>query len=245
MQRSKLRQFLLVSDGYFTISFHHLFPVLITALLLLFSGKSYGQSGAQSQAEAYVKVITERAGKIVAQLNISNPEKAEKLRDIIRDQYSNLNDIYALRDSNLKAIKIQYKDDKALRDTAVAAESRRVEISLAKLHPEYISKMSRLLNAGQIEQVKNGMTYNVLPITYKAYQEQILTLNEVQKKQILIWLTEAREHAIDAESSDKKHAWFGKYKGRINNYLSAAGYDLRKEGEEWQKRIKSQASQAN
>ena len=34
----------------------------------------------------------------------------------------------------------------------------------------------------------------------------------------------------------KKHAWFGKYKGRINNYLSAAGYDLKKEGEDWQKR---------
>jgi hypothetical protein len=31
---------------------------------------------------------------------------------------------------------------------------------------------------------------------------------------------------------------FGKYKGRINNYLSAAGYDMKKEGEEWQKRIK-------
>ena len=72
------------------------------------------------------------------------------------------------------------------------------------------------------------MTYNVFPITYKAYQEEILTLTEAQKKQILIWLTEAREHAMDAESSDKKHAWFGKYKGRINNYLSAAGYDLKK-----------------
>jgi hypothetical protein len=43
---------------------------------------------------------------------------------------------------------------------------------------------------------------------------------------------------MDAGSSDEKHKWFGKYKGRINNYLSAAGYDMKKEGEEWQKRIK-------
>ena len=85
------------------------------------------------------------------------------------------------------------------------------------------------------------MTYNVLPITYKAYQEEILTLTDEQKKQILVWLTEAREHAMDAESSDKKHAWFGKYKGRINNYLSAAGYDLKKEGIEWEKRRKAKA----
>jgi hypothetical protein len=66
----------------------------------------------------------------------------------------------------------------------------------------------------------------------------ILTLTEEQKKQIYTYLVEAREHAIDAESSDKKHAMFGKYKGKINNYLSAAGYDMKKEGDEWQKRIK-------
>ncbi len=43
-------------------------------------------------------------------------------------------------------------------------------------------------------------------------------LTEDQKNQMLAWLSEAREKAMDAESSDKKHAWFGKYKGRINNY---------------------------
>ncbi len=116
--------------------------------------------------------------------------------------------------------------------------------NLAKLHKKYLKKLSSNLTEKQVEMVKDGMTYNVLPITYKAYQEEILTLSDDQKKQILTWLTEAREFAMDAESSDKKHAWFGKYKGRINNYLSAAGYDLKKEGIEWEKRRKA-ASQAN
>ena len=40
-------------------------------------------------------------------------------------------------------------------------------------------------------------------------------------------LLEAREYAMDAGSSEEKHGWFGKFKGRINNYLSKAGYDLR------------------
>jgi len=53
-----------------------------------------------------------------------------------------------------------------------------------------------------------------------------------------------REIAIDAETSEKKHWWFGKYKGRINNYLSAEGFDMKKESEAWQKRIKL-ASQKN
>ena len=64
-----------------------------------------------------------------------------------------------------------------------------------------------------------------------------------QKEQIYLWLVEAREYAMDAESSEKKHAWFGKYKGKVNNYLSAEGIDMKKAGEEWQERIKKEKSQ--
>ena len=152
-----------------------------------------------------------------------------------------MNDIHSARDLKVKQIKELQKDNKAERDSALAKETRNTEIALNKLHRKYIAKLSARLTAEQVDLVKNGMTYNVLPITYKAYQEEILTLTADQKKQILTWLTEAREHAMDAESSDKKHAWFGKYKGRINNYLSAAGYDLKKEGIAWEQRRKAKA----
>ena len=215
----------------------------ILALLLTFSSITgiFAQNNPVNDKEAYVKMITERSAKIVANLGITDAKKTEKVTVIIRDQYSNLNDIYAARDIRVKAIKEKNKDNKAERDSALAKDSRVVETSLAKLHKKYISKLSAQLTNEQVDLVKNGMTYNVLPITYKAYQEQILTLTDEQKKQILVWLTEAREHAMDAESSGKKHAWFGKYKGRINNYLSAAGYDLKKEGIEWEKRRKAKA----
>ena len=68
----------------------------------------------------------------------------------------------------------------------------------------------------------------------------IPSLTEGQKKYIMDCLIEAREHAMDAGSSDKKHWWFGKYKGRINNYLSAEGYDIQKERKEWEKRLKAE-----
>ena len=54
------------------------------------------------------------------------------------------------------------------------------------------------------------------------------SLTAEQKAQILAWLTEARELAMDGSTSDEKHAVFGKYKGKINNYLSKAGYDAKK-----------------
>ena len=214
-------------------------------LTLMLSGVigAFAQNNAVSENEkaVYLKVITERADKIAAVLNINNAGKQEKVRNIIRDQYNNLNAIYTERDANVKAIKQQHEGDKVAIEAGVKDEAAKTDAKLARLHKSYLSKLSAKLSEEQVEQVKNGMTYNVLPITYKAYQEQILTLNDEQKKQILTWLTEAREHAIDAESSDKKHAWFGKYKGRINNYLSAAGYDLKKEGQEWEKRRKAAA----
>ncbi|QNN44408.1 DUF3826 domain-containing protein [Pedobacter roseus] len=215
----------------------------LLAFMLTFSGMTaiFAQTNAAADKETYTKMITDRAAKIVTNLGLTDARKTEKVTVIVRDQYSNLNDIYAARDARVKEIKEKNKDNKVERDSALAKDGRIVETALNKLHKKYISKLSAQLTNEQVELVKNGMTYNVLPITYKAYQEEILTLTEDQKKQILIWLTEAREHAMDAESSDKKHAWFGKYKGRINNYLSAAGYDLKKEGIEWEKRRKARA----
>lgn len=224
---------------------HLLLFLMLSGTTVLFAQKNVEtvktKAELATEKAKYVKMITQRSEKIVAVLNINDAAKEEKVTHIIRDQYSDLNDIYAVRDAKLKAIKTANADNKEAFEAAKAKEATKVDTKLAKLHKKYIARLSAQLNEQQVDQVKNGMTYGVLPITYKAYQEQILTLNEEQKKQILTWLTEAREHAMDAESSDKKHAWFGKYKGRINNYLSAAGYDLKKEGKDWELRRKAAA----
>jgi len=205
---------------------------------------SFAQNNSVSSEDrkAYVKVITQRAGKIVANMGIADTVKAAKVTAIVRDQYDNLNDIYDERNANIKEIKAKNAGDKAVIENALKEENLDVEKKLNKLHKKYLAKLSKQLTAEQIEQVKNGMTYNVMPNTYQAYQDELLNLTEAQKKQIYSWLVEAREHAIDAESSDKKHAWFGKYKGKINNFLSAEGYDLKKEGIEWEKRRKATAN---
>ena len=109
---------------------------------------------------------------------------------------------------------------------------------LQQLHNSYLSKLNNYLNGEQAEKVKNGMTYNILNVTYAAYQNMILTLTETEKNKIYNWLKEARELAMDEGSSEDKHKVFGKYKGRINNYLSAEGYDMKKEEKAWQERLK-------
>lgn len=193
---------------------------LLIGLTFLFSS-AFAQKN--NDPVTYQKMIADRSWKIVQKLKLRDSVQAFKVRDIIAAHYMDLNEIYKKRDS--------LKTNQILVDSAVN-----------RLHQPFLKKLSVYLQPDQIIQVKDGLTYGVLPVTYAAYQDMLPQLTPVQKSQILVWLTEAREKAMDAESSEKKHGWFKKYKGRINNYLSAAGIDMKKEGEAWQERIKARAN---
>lgn len=202
----------------------------------------FGQATtATDEAAAYTKTITQRAEKIVAGINLTDTAQGRRVRDIIVQQYRDLNTIHEAHKTGVKAIRERKETDKAKTDADIKALEKKREEQLVGLHPQYLAKLSAVLPAAQVDQVKDGMTYGVLPITYKGYLEMLPTLTDAQKKQILDYLVEAREHAMDAGSSEEKHGWFGKFKGRINNYLSAAGYDMKKAGDDWEKRRKAAA----
>ncbi len=187
---------------------------------------------------AYIKVITERSAKIVNTLSIKDSVQYKNVLAVLVNQYNSINNIHEETKLALAAIKQQSitAQESALQ---VQKQEEKKVAQLQQLHNSFLAGLQKVISEEQIELVKNAMTYNVLHVTYTAYLDMIPTLKEDQKKKIYDWLIEARELAMDGESSDKKHAIFGKYKGRINNYLSAAGYDLTKEREEWQKRIKA------
>lgn len=171
----------------------------------------------------YASVADSRAEKIVATLNLPEIGKSEAVRALISRQYQALHSVHAVRDEAIAAAKAE----KGGSDAAVAAAKSAAEEKIATLHRDYLEKLAALLTPAQVDGVKDGMTYGVLPNTYRVYMEMMPDLTEEQKTQIMTWLKEAREHAMDAGSADEKHAWFGKYKGRINNYLSKAGIDMK------------------
>ena len=123
----------------------------ILLFIIISVTNTFAQQQPASERETYIQVITERANKITATLGINDPKKAEKTNEIIRDQYSNLNDIYAARDTKYKEIKVANKDNKILQDTLIAQENRKVEAALAKLHQKYLKNLAKQLNATQIE----------------------------------------------------------------------------------------------
>ncbi|MBU6262788.1 MAG: DUF3826 domain-containing protein [Bacteroidetes bacterium] len=201
---------------------------LLIGVCLLLSGVVDAQQSSQDEA-AYLQTITLRANKIVQALSVTDSTLFYQVQNMVANQYAAIKNVHD--NFNKKA-----KEETA---NATSIEAERMA-ALKVQHNLFIASLSSVLSVQQIDVIKDGMTYGVLPKTFKGYEEMILTLTPAQKNQIYAYLIEAREFAMDAESSEKKHAWFGKFKGKINNYLSAEGYDMKKEGIAWKERIAAQ-----
>lgn len=201
--------------------------------------KVFGQDKKLSPEEEYTKVITQRSDKIVDAMDFSNETTKLNIRDLIVDFYRDLSTIQDKRDADIEELK-KSSDNKEEIDSKIESLKSDADKKISIVHDKFVADLSKFISEEQISQVKDGLTYNVAPNTYKTYKEMIPGLTEEQKAKIWEWLVEAREHAMVGGSSKEKHGWFGKYKGRINNYLSAEGYDLKKEEAAWQERIKAQ-----
>lgn len=184
----------------------------------------------------YVASIVKRSQKCTDALGITGTDKGKQVLNIVANRYFALNDIYAERDSVKNLAKQKQGDEKKM--LMEAAEAKK-DSKLYRSHFGFDADLSIYLTAEEIVTVKDVMTYNVVKVTSDAYSDMIPWLTAEEKAQIMAWLKEARELAIDAENSNKKHETFKKYKGRINNYLSKRGYDISKEREAWGERVKA------
>lgn len=165
---------------------------------------------AESEEEAYSRVIAERAANIAKEIEFSDEDQRGRVEKLIADQYRTLRDIHAKRD---------------------AAGGDEISLATAKLamfeaHNRFVAQLASELPCDQVEKVKDGLTYGVLNHTFNAYLEKLPDLSDEEKRSIRAFLIEARELAMDGGSADEKHEIFRTYKGKINNYLSAAGYKL-------------------
>ena len=214
--------------------------IVLMSLLFLCGWISAGavDLNKENRDPKYVESIVNRSQKIVDKLGLTDAKVAEDVCNVIANRYFELNDIYEIRDAKVKAVKESGLTGDAKNEALKAAENEK-DAALYRSHFAFQASLSLFMNEEQIEEVKDGMTYGVEKVTYEATLDMIPSLKEEEKVQIYAWLVEAREFAMDAENSNKKHAAFGKYKGRINNYLAKRGYNLTKEREEWAKRVKA------
>ncbi len=214
----------------------------VAGLLLFPVMESSGQATqpTNTPVEEYRNIAAGRAERIARQLGLTDENAFQRVRECITCFYVGLNDIHSDRDNRLSQLEERGGQERA---SGKAGRIRKnADRKAGANHHQLLKCLERDLDSLQIDFVKDGLTYGVLPATYKGYQEMLPGLSESQKARILTWLSEAREKAMDGGTSDEKHALFGKYKGRINNYLSSQGYDLKQAGEAWEKRIRGKNS---
>lgn len=188
-------------------------------------------------AAAYERVIAVRADKVVALLDTASADARDRVRTVLLDFFRSVN---AWHEENAA----RRRELRSAEDAAAREELAGLEGELATLRAEFVTELAANLSPAEIDRVKDGLTYDVLHVTERAYAEMIPTLTADERARIHAWLVEARDLAISEGSSEAKHAVFGKFKGRINNELSQRGYDLKAEERGWQARRKAAAEAA-
>jgi hypothetical protein len=103
-----------------------------------------------------------------------------------------------------------------------------VYAALKPEHAQFLAALSTVLTPEQVETVKDVLTINKVKITFNAYGQIFHGLTDEQKAFILQNLQAAREEAIDAGAMTEKSAFFKKYKIKIEAYLTAQGYDVKR-----------------
>jgi hypothetical protein len=169
--------------------------------------------------DPYAATAAKRAAAVVRVAGPLDADRSDRARQSVAAHYAGLNRIHTERDAAVNAA--------AGTAAGVAAARKRAEAEVKVLHAAFLAELAAILTPAQIEAVKDQMTYNVRPTTLKAYRELLPALTVPQVSHIDDLLTAGREDALVAGSSSQKHDKFRLAKGRVVNYLSAQGYDLK------------------
>jgi hypothetical protein len=140
--------------------------------------------------------LNKRVARIVDSLNLEDTAKQERIRNVIST------DLRAVRDAHNAGLQL---------DPAV--------------HQKFISGLQADLTPDQIESVKNQLTINKLPITFKVYHQILPNLKPADDAKIIDLLKKAREQSLDVKNVDEMTPIFKKYKTEIEHYLNQQGYD--------------------
>lgn len=208
---------------------------LCLPLLALIAAASPAQGQQTTDAE-YEKVLNDRANKVLEKVPVAEEAKSTRIANAVKAYYRSIRDVDAERDAAITKLKEGgHKPDEAAVKAAQDARQTKAEAVVANLS----ETLAKDLSPEQVEAVKNQITYNVLDVTYDGFLAMLPDLTDAQKTYIRRQLTEARDKALTGGSSNERHGWFGKYKGRINNQLSKEGIDLKKASKDWADRRKA------
>lgn len=140
--------------------------------------------------------IDRRAEGIATSLQLNDAAKERRLKDLL------VADLRAVRDAHNAG----FAPDKSVHATLNAGLA-------ADLTPE------------QVETVKDRLTVNKVPVTFRVYHQIVPNLTAADDAKILDLLKQAREKCLDVKNPDEMGEVFKPYKVQIQTYLIANGHD--------------------
>lgn len=208
---------------------------MLTWLLASVACLAFQAPETKADDASYTRAIEKRAADVLDELQLDDPAAADRVRTAIVGQYRGLHVLHNARDARVREIEARGGVEKAGR---VRAERASTEAASASLNERFLAALGKDLSPEQVETVKDKMTYHKLQVTYDGYLQMLPKLTAEQKKVVFDMLREARDRAVYAGSAEEKTEIFGRYKGRVNNYLSKEGYDLKQAAKDWAERRK-------
>jgi hypothetical protein len=179
----------------------------------------------------YRDTINKRATAAVSAAGITDEAKRAAAVKVVEAHYVGINDVHFERDAAVKSA--------AGDQDAIARARDRAAADVTAVHKKFTQDLAALLTPQQCDIVKDKMTYDVRVLTFKAYCEMLPDLTDRQKETVRGLLLAGREEALVAGSAGEKHEKFRAAKGKIANYLSGQGYDLKKAEAEWNAKRKA------
>jgi hypothetical protein len=147
--------------------------------------------------------LNQRVNSMVASLNLPDSAAEARVRTVL------LTDLRAVRDAHNAGLQLD-----------------------ESVHQAFLAGLQADLTPAQVEAVKDKLTNNKLPLTYKVYHQIIPNLKPEDDRFILSQLQKAREECLYVKNVDEMTPIFKKHKGEIEHYLDSQGYD-------WDKSYKS------
>lgn len=185
-----------------------------------------------------------RVDDIITALKLKDTENSLNVRAILVQHLENIHKVFSRRKASMDSLVIQDTDQLSKAKAQIWDNENG---NLNKLQATFLGKLSATsLLFEEIEQIKDLMTEGGRMREFDNYIALLPAMNNKQKNQVMSYLTEARENAMSAETAKERVQWFIKYRGRANNFLAAAGYNLREATERLDKlRLKKEGIQSN
>lgn len=179
-----------------------------------------GQALAQADpaVEAFERRIAGRAARVVERLALDDAARADQVQRVLVDHMRQLSAIQDARDAALERAELPRAEVDAIRGRAMRE-------TLAA-HGAFVARLTALLDDGQVEQIKDALTFDMVPLSFATYQEMFPAMTEREKAQVYAWFVESREQAMMAGSAEEKLDVFRENKHRMHAYLAEGGHDV-------------------